>query len=90
MWSSFVVCRYDHLARVLSRLLTERPLDAVDILEDFSKQEKSEKFFNRVDTIVDKPDKSTETKLAEIQRSLYVVSLPIHSILFYIRIYKTN
>ena len=48
-------------------------MDAVDIFEDVSKLEKREKFFNKVDTIIDKPDKSTETKLAEIQRGLYIV-----------------
>ena len=64
---------YDHLSKVLSRLLTERPKDAVDIFEDVSKIEKREKFVNKVDTLIDKPEKSLETKLAEIQRGLYVV-----------------
>ena len=62
------------MAKVLSRLLTERPVDAVDIFEDLSKLEKKEKFVSKVDTLIDKPDKSDETKLAEIQRSLYMVS----------------
>lgn len=62
---------YDHLAKVLTRLLTERPVDAVDIFDDVSRQEKREAFVNKVDTLVDKPDKTSETKLAEIQRSLY-------------------
>ncbi len=67
--------RYDHLAKVLTKLLAERPADAVDIFEDLSKQEKREQFINKVDTLIDKPDKSSETKLAEIQRTLYIVSL---------------
>lgn len=62
---------YDHLAKVLTKLLTERPVDAVDIFDDVSRQEKREAFVNKVDTLIDKPDKTTETKLAEIQRSLY-------------------
>lgn len=61
------------MAKVLSKLLTERPADAVDIFEDLSRLEKREKFVNKVDTLIDKPDKSSETKLAEIQRSLYMV-----------------
>jgi radial spoke head protein 4A len=61
------------LAKVLTRLLTERPSDAVEIFEDLSRQEKREKFVNKVDTLIDKPDKSSETKLAEIQKSLYIV-----------------
>ncbi|RNA09951.1 radial spoke head 4 -like protein, partial [Brachionus plicatilis] len=63
---------YDHLAKVLTRLLTERPTDAVDVLEDISRLEKKEKFVSKTDTIIDKPEKSTETKLAEIQRGLYI------------------
>ncbi|CAF0744569.1 unnamed protein product [Brachionus calyciflorus] len=63
---------YDHLAKVLTRLLTDRPADAVDIFEDVSRLEKKEKFVSKTDTIIDKPDKSTETKLAEIQRGLYI------------------
>ncbi len=62
---------YDHLSKVLTRLLTERPADAVDIFDDLSRQEKREAFVNKVDTLIDKPDKASETKLAEIQRSLY-------------------
>jgi radial spoke head protein 4A len=63
------------LAKVLTRLLTERPSDAVEIFEDLSRQEKREKFVNKVDTLIDKPDKSSETKLAEIQKSLYMVRI---------------
>ncbi len=39
-----------------------------------SKLEKKEKFVNKVDTLIDKPDKSDETKLAEIQRGLFMVN----------------
>ena len=67
--------RYDHLAKVLTRLLTERPTDAVDIFDDLSRQEKRESFVNKVDTLIDKPDKSSETKLSEIQRGLYIVCI---------------
>ena len=58
---------------MLTRILTDRPQNAVDILEDVSKLEKKEKFVNKVDTLIDKPDKSSEAKLAEIQRTLYIV-----------------
>lgn len=62
---------YDHLAKVLTRLLTEKPNDAVDIFDDLSRQEKQENFVNKVDTLIDKPEKSSEAALAEIQKSLY-------------------
>lgn len=67
-------CRYDHLAKVINRLLTERPADAVDVFEDVSRIEKREKFVNKVDTLMDKPDRSKETLLADIQRSLFMVN----------------
>lgn len=63
---------YDHLAKVLTRLLCERPNDAVDIFEDVSRLEKKEKFVNQVDTLIDKPDKSSTSKLADIQRQLFI------------------
>lgn len=69
--------RYDHLAKVLNRLLSERPTDAVDIFEDVSRQEKKEKFVNKVDTLIDKPDRSKEANLAEIQRGLFIVIISI-------------
>jgi radial spoke head protein 4A len=72
------VKRYDHLAKVLNRLLSERPTDAVDIFEDVSRQEKKEKFVNKVDTLIDKPDRSKEANLAEIQRGLFIVIIYIN------------
>lgn len=66
----------------MTRLLTDRPNDAVDIFEDISKLEKKEKFVNKVDTLIDKPDKSTETKLAETQRSLFVVRINLNIYFF--------
>jgi hypothetical protein len=55
-------------------MLTERPTDAVDIFEDVSRLEKKEKFINQVDTLIDKPEKSKSSKLADIQRSLFIVN----------------
>ena len=43
--------RYDHLAEVLTKILDERPTNAVDIIEDFSYKEKKTKFISDVDTI---------------------------------------
>lgn len=48
----------------------------VDIFEDLSNLEKREKFVSKVDTLIEKPDKASEIKLAEVQRSLYIVSSP--------------
>ena len=64
---------YDHLSKLLTKILNERPNDAIDILEDLSKQQKRERFVNQVDTLLDKPEKSTESKLADIQKGLFMV-----------------
>ena len=70
-----MICfRYDHLASVLSKILDERPDDAVDVFEDYSKLHKKEKFTSDVDTIQAKDEKSTEVALAEVQEKLFGVS----------------
>ena len=58
----------------MTRILTDRPQNVVDIFEDLSNLEKREKFVSKVDTLIEKPDKASEIKLAEVQRSLYIVS----------------
>ena len=67
------ISSYDHLSKLLTKILNERPNDAVDLLEDLSKQQKRERFVNQVDTLLNKPEKSTESKLADIQKSLLMV-----------------
>lgn len=60
---------------VLKVLLAQRPNNAVDILEDISREAKRSKFTSATDTIQDKLDSSTEVALAEIQKKLFSVSL---------------
>lgn len=67
----FILCRYDHLSRVLTKVLIERPENVVDVLEDISKKVKQEKFVSKVDTIRDEFEPSTEFQLAEIQKPLF-------------------
>lgn len=62
---------YDHLARVLTKVLDERPENVIDIFEDISKNEKKAKFSSKVDTVQNKNDKSTEVALAEVQEKLF-------------------
>uniref|UniRef100_A0A0B7B924 Radial spoke head protein 4 homolog A n=1 Tax=Arion vulgaris TaxID=1028688 RepID=A0A0B7B924_9EUPU len=62
---------YDHLSRVLGKILDERPDNVIDIFEDISKDEKRTKFTASQDTIQDKVDRSTEVALAQIQRKLF-------------------
>ena len=70
-----VLFRYDHLARVLTKVLDERPENPVDIFEDISNAEKRNKFTSDVDTVQDKVDKTTEVALAEIQEKLFKVCM---------------
>jgi len=69
----YACCRYDHLASVLTKVLNDRPLDCVDAIEDISRDVKQTKFTSRVDTILDKVDRTTEVALAEIQMKLFSV-----------------
>ena len=68
-----VYFRYDHLSRVLGKILDERPDNVVDIFEDVSKDAKRTKFTSDVDTVQDKVDRSTEVALAQVQRKLFTV-----------------
>jgi len=62
---------YDHLAKVLTKVLDERPENVADIFEDISKEEKRAKFKSDTDTVLDKVDESTEVALAEVQKKLF-------------------
>ncbi len=64
---------YDHLAKVLTKILDERPENVVDTFEDISQEEKRARFRSDVDTVQDKVDKTTEVGLAEIQEKLFKV-----------------
>lgn len=67
--------RYDHLSKVLTRVLDDRPPDVVDIIEDLSKETKREEFISGVSTIQEKLDRSTEVALCQIQEKLFLVSI---------------
>ncbi|CAH1791393.1 unnamed protein product [Owenia fusiformis] len=62
---------FDHLSRVLTKVLDERPENSIDIFEDLSKEQKKEKFTSDVDTVQDKLDQTTEVALAKIQTKLF-------------------
>ncbi|XP_078490298.1 uncharacterized protein LOC100180393 [Ciona intestinalis] len=62
---------YDHLSRVLTKVLDERPENVVDVFEDISNSVKREKFVSKVDTIRDEFEPSTEFQLAEVQKPLF-------------------
>uniref|UniRef100_H3BAM5 Radial spoke head component 4A n=1 Tax=Latimeria chalumnae TaxID=7897 RepID=H3BAM5_LATCH len=62
---------YEHLARVLTKILDERPNNAVDVFEDISKDMKRSMFVKKLDTLREERDLSLAIKLAEIQKDLF-------------------
>ena len=67
--------RYDHLAKVITRILDERPDNSVDLFEDVSADVKKTKFTAEGDTLIDRADRTGEVALAEIHHKLFVVCL---------------
>ncbi|XP_067875153.1 radial spoke head protein 6 homolog A isoform X2 [Heterodontus francisci] len=66
---------YDHLSQVMTKLLDERPNNAVDIFEDFSEKVKRAQFFKKMDTLRDEYESSMAFSLAEVQKSLFTKAL---------------
>eukprot|EP00051_Salpingoeca_urceolata_P022288 m.359841 g.359841 ORF g.359841 m.359841 type:complete len:491 (-) comp19951_c4_seq2:66-1538(-) len=62
---------YDHLSEVITRLLDDRPADAVAVLEDVSHTVKASQFDPKTDTIKDQPAPAGAVQLAETQAKLY-------------------
>ena len=78
--------RYDHLAKVLSRILSERPDNIPDIFEDISKDLKKTKYIPERDTLRDKTDVSPEVAIAEIQRNLFVCNISLKFVILFLKI----
>ncbi|KAK6470702.1 radial spoke head protein 6-like protein A-like [Huso huso] len=62
---------YDHLARVLNKVLDERPENVVDMFEDLSKDIKRSQFSKKMDTLRDEPESSAAFDLAETRKVLF-------------------
>jgi Radial spokehead-like protein len=71
----YVFSRYDHLASVLTKVLNDRPVNSVDVIEDISRDVKQTKFTPHVDTILDKVDRTAEAALADVQLKLFSVEI---------------
>lgn len=63
------------MAKVLTRILDERPCNLVDIIEDLSREAKRKDYRSKVDTVLDKKDKTDEVELAEVQQKLFTVGM---------------
>jgi len=62
---------YDHLAKVLTKVLDERPENAVDVIENISKTVKRETFNSKADSKLDQYVPTKEFELAEVQKTLF-------------------
>lgn len=62
---------YDHLVRVLARVMDERPENAVDVIEDLSREVKRNMLLEKQSTLRDAPSTTSSELLAEQQRALF-------------------
>lgn len=63
---------YDHLSNVLTMILDERPADAVDIIENISKDVKLANFNKKLDTLHNENEMLPAYEIAEKQKALFL------------------
>ncbi|XP_029801442.1 radial spoke head protein 4 homolog A isoform X1 [Suricata suricatta] len=63
---------YDHLSDMLTKVLDERPEDAVDIIESISQDVKMEHFRKKLDTLQNENEMLPTYEIAEKQRALFL------------------
>ncbi|NWT53747.1 RSH4A protein, partial [Erythrocercus mccallii] len=63
---------YDHFANILTKILDEQPTNAVDIIENISKDVKWAQFQKKLDTLRDEPLIPPTSEAAEKYKALFV------------------
>ncbi|NXX17334.1 RSH4A protein, partial [Podargus strigoides] len=63
---------YDHLANMLTKILDEKPTNAVDIIENISKDVKWAQFQKKVDTLRDEYEILPTFEAAEMRKALFI------------------
>ncbi|NXU47876.1 RSH4A protein, partial [Turnix velox] len=63
---------YDHLANMLTKILDEQPTNAVDIIENISKDVKWAQFQKKMDTLRDEPEILPTFEAAEKRKALFL------------------
>ncbi|XP_056314620.1 radial spoke head protein 6 homolog A [Danio aesculapii] len=63
---------YDHLVQLLTKVMDERPENAVDVMEDMSLQLKGSVLQEKQDTLRDSPSSPLALVLAEQQKTLFM------------------
>uniref|UniRef100_F6Z8X8 Radial spoke head component 4A n=1 Tax=Monodelphis domestica TaxID=13616 RepID=F6Z8X8_MONDO len=63
---------YDHLSKILTRILDERPENVVDIIENISQDVKMAHFNKKLDTLQDEHEVPLAYEIAEKQKTLFL------------------
>ncbi|XP_053447660.1 radial spoke head protein 4 homolog A isoform X1 [Nycticebus coucang] len=63
---------YDHLSNMLTKILNERPENAVDIIENISQDVKTAHFSKKLDTLQDEKEMLPTYEIAEKQKALFL------------------
>ncbi|XP_021061362.1 radial spoke head protein 4 homolog A [Mus pahari] len=63
---------YDHLSKVITKILDERPADAVDIIETISQDVKMAHFNKKLDTLHNENEMLPAYEIAETQKALFL------------------
>uniref|UniRef100_G3STA5 Radial spoke head component 4A n=1 Tax=Loxodonta africana TaxID=9785 RepID=G3STA5_LOXAF len=63
---------YDHLSNLLTKILDERPENAVEIIENISKDVKMARFSKKLDTLQNKNEMLPTYEIAEKQKALFL------------------
>ncbi|XP_029356680.1 radial spoke head protein 4 homolog A [Echeneis naucrates] len=62
---------YDHITRLLIKVMNEQPQNVVDVIEDLSRDVKQEYYEDKQSTLRELPQTTAEELLAEQQRALF-------------------
>ncbi|XP_063719619.1 radial spoke head protein 4 homolog A-like [Symsagittifera roscoffensis] len=62
---------YDHMCKIITKIISEKPENAVDAFEDISKALKKSLFKPQFDTVQDKPVVPKAYQIAETQKKLF-------------------
>lgn len=64
--------RYDHLSNMLTKILDERPENAVDIIENISQDVKMVHFSKKIDILRNENEMLPAYEIAERQKALFL------------------
>lgn len=72
IWNFLFWSRYEHLSNMLTKILDERPENAVDIIETISQDVKMAHFSKKLDTLQNENEMLPTYEIAEKQKALFL------------------